>query len=129
MKQLGLAMHNYEGTYKQFPGALYLVLANGPLSGIGQGLYNRPPGTQEDGNIHLWTEMLLSFLDQGNLYNAINFSVPMGFGSATGGSVAVMNDSPGTAYPASQNFSVISSAIVPPFICPSTPRNGNVNGP
>jgi hypothetical protein len=118
-------MHNYESTYKQFPGALYLVLAGGPLSGIGQGLYNRPPPTQEDGNIHLWTEMLLAFLDQGNLYNSINFSVPMGFGSATGGSVAVMNDSPGTPYPASQNFAAISSSVIPSFICPSTPRNGS----
>lgn len=127
LKQLGLAFHNYESSYKQFPGPLYLVLASGPLSGIGQGIYGQTTG--EDGNVHLWTEMLLPFLDQGNIYNTINFSVPMGFGSATGGPVAIANDSPGTPYSASQNFQAIMSSSIPAFICPTTPRGSNVNAP
>ncbi len=127
LKQMGLAFHNYENAFNRFPGALYLVLkSGGPLNGIGQGLYNQPATTNEDGNIHTWAEMLLPFLDQGPLYNTINFSVPMGFGSPTGG--AMTNVDAGGNWPAAQNFAAISSSVVPSYICPSAPRGGNSNG-
>jgi type II secretory pathway pseudopilin PulG len=128
LKQIGLAFHNYENTYGRFPGALYLVLVQGgPLNGIGQGLYNQLPPVQENGDIHLWSEMVLPFLDQQPLYNMINFSVPMGFGTATGG--AMTNLDAGGSWPSVQNFAAISSSLIPSFICPSTPRGSNVNAP
>jgi len=125
LKQLGLAIHNYESSFSRFPGALYLVVGTGPAAGIGQGYYNQP---REDVNIHTVFEMILPYLDQQPLYDSIVFTVPMGFGSISGGPVAMYNDSPGTPYPAAQNFGVINSSVIPSFICPTTPRGGNANG-
>lgn len=50
LKQLGLALHNYEGTFRTFP-----------PSGI-------------DSNSMSWAVMILPFVEQGNLYNRFNFS-------------------------------------------------------
>src|SRR4249919_2913960 len=56
LKQLGLAFHNYEGTYNQFPAALTLIGANGGvMNAIGQGFYNLPTGTPETIGCHMWT--------------------------------------------------------------------------
>ena len=136
LKQLGLAFMNYESTYKQFPATVYIVTANGSdLNGIGEGIYNRTPGTvTEDFNVHNWAEGLLPYIDQGNLYNQINFSVPMAFGSSTGGSIDLSAFSkaspPGGNFPnyttyGQQNFTALSSTAIPAFICPSTPRSSN----
>src|SRR4051812_45031967 len=104
LKQLGLAFHNYESTFSRFPGALYWVTQTGSAAnGIGEGMYNQPVG-QENLDGHLWTEMLLPFLDQAPLYNGINFSIPIGFGSASGAPVA--------GYTLAQNFSLITGAVI-----------------
>src|SRR5258708_8764127 len=80
LKQLGLAFMNYESTFSRLPAAVYLVGANGgTINNIGEGAYNLPAGTREDGNVHMWAEMLLPYLDQQPLFNVINFSVPMRF--------------------------------------------------
>ena len=127
LKQLGLAMHNYESTFSRFPGALYLVgKTGGPINGIGQGIYNQPATEREDANIHLWTEMILPFMDQQNVYNTINFSVPMGFGTVTGGPINIANDTPGTPYNAAQDFVAITSASIPTFGCPSAPGESKI---
>jgi hypothetical protein len=47
----------------------------------------------------------------------------MGFASLNGG--AVQNVVAGGNYPAAQNFAVIKSAVIPSFICPTTPRSAN----
>jgi len=126
LKQIGLAFHNYESSFKTFPGTLYLILASGgAANGIGQGMYNQPAGT-ENVDVHLWTEMILPFIDQTNVYNAINFSVPMGWGSAAG--APMTNPDGGGVYPAAQPLAVMN-AVIPSFICPSTPRPGNSNAP
>jgi len=125
LKQIGLAFHNYESSFRRFPGTLYLVLGGGCANGIGQGVYRQPAGT-EDINVHLWTEMILPFIDQGNVYNSINFTVPMGWGTAAGGPIT--NCNAGGPYPAAQPVTVMN-AVVPSFICPTTPRPGNSNAP
>ncbi|MFO1095810.1 MAG: DUF1559 domain-containing protein [Planctomycetaceae bacterium] len=120
LKQIGLAFHNYESSFKTFPGTLYLILSSGsPANGIGQGLYNQPAGL-ESLNVHNWAEMILPFIDQQNVYNAINFSVPMAWGNASG--------APYGTYPVAQPAAVMS-AVVPSFICPTTPRSSNSNAP
>jgi prepilin-type processing-associated H-X9-DG protein len=126
LKQFALAIMNYESAYSRFPGPLYLVVGPGPAGGIGQGYYNQP---REDVNIHTLFEMVLPFIDQQPLYDTINFSVPMGFGSATGGPISMYNDSPGTPYPGAQNFAVISNSVIPSFICPTAPHASNNNAP
>lgn len=118
LKQLGLAFHNYESTHGSFPGALYIV--GDSAVNIGEGVDDQPLGTA-DMNVHTWTELVLPFMDQGNLYNTINFSVAMGFGSATGG--APPNYAKGGTYGGTQNFQVISGTLIPAFICPTTPRS------
>jgi len=126
MKQLGLAFHNYESTVGMFPPSITLIGAkNGVMNGIGQGVYNFPIGTKETSACHMWTEFLLPYMDQANVYNQINMSAPNGFGNSTGGPV---NDpvNPGVLL---QQNTVLLSAIVPGFICPTTPRTSNSNAP
>jgi prepilin-type N-terminal cleavage/methylation domain-containing protein len=124
LKQLGLAVMNYESAFSRLPGAVYLVGANGGvINAIGEGLYNLPAGTPENADVHMWAEMILPFMDQQPLYDAINFSVPMGFGTITGG--AVTNPITGSPFPAAQNFPIISNSVIQTFICPTTPRDGN----
>ena len=119
LKQLGLAFHNYESTFGRFPPALTVVDPAG--SNIGEGICCNGTGTTS-WNVHSFAEFLLPFIDQTNLYNTINFQVPMGFSSATGGG----NMSPGgISYIGSQNYGAMSTTVIPGFICPSTPRSGN----
>jgi len=131
LKQIGLAFHNYESTFGIFPGALYCVATDGGSSnfGIGEGPQVPTPAgdSQVDSNIHTWTEMILPFIDQTPLYNQINFSVPMGFSSATGGNPP--NYAKGGSFSTSQNFAVLSGSVIPAYICPTTPRGSNVVTP
>ena len=127
LKQIGLAFHNYESTFSQFPGALYCVSYDGSGAfDIGEGPRSTDT-TKVDSNIHTWAEMVLPFIDQTPVYNQINFSVPMGYAAATGG--APPNYAKGGSYSTSQNFSILSGAVVPAFICPTTPRSSNVVTP
>jgi type II secretory pathway pseudopilin PulG len=124
LHQIGLAFMNYESSFARLPAAIYLVgVQGGIINAIGEGAYNMNPATtKEDGNVHAWAEMLLPFIDQGPVYNQINFSLPMGFGTASGGPISI----PGVmTYTAAQNFAVLSTAVVPAFICPTTPRTSN----
>ncbi|MDB5336922.1 MAG: hypothetical protein JWN70_2541 [Planctomycetaceae bacterium] len=60
MKQLGLALHNYHDTVSRFPYS------------SGQNF----PGAK-----HLWLEFILPYIDQGPLYNKIDFTVDVGTGN------------------------------------------------
>lgn len=125
LKQIGLAFHNYESAFKVFPGAMYCV-SGGANFDIGEGVDNQSVG---DGNIHCWTEMILPFMDQAPLYNAINFSVMMGYG-ASDGSVNPPNIAAGgAAYPGQSSYAIMTSAVIAPFICPSVPHPGNKVNP
>lgn len=66
LKQIGLAVHNYESTYLVFPGANTRHVAN-----VAQ---NRPVHPQCNG---LWSgqSMILQFMEQSEMFNSINFSV------------------------------------------------------
>ena len=58
LKQVGLAMHNYQGTFAVFPPGSASV-SGGPLEDYGPGWG--------------WGSMLLGQMEQASLYNAINF--------------------------------------------------------
>jgi len=64
LKQIGLAMHEYHGTHDSFPPG-YVSNTQG----------NQPNG-QETGPGWGWGAMILNNLEQGALYNSVNFSLP-----------------------------------------------------
>ena len=63
LKQIGLAMHNYEGTFKILPCAAFTSVAGGP------GIYGS--STYDDDGFG-WLCMFLPYIDQAPLYNKIN---------------------------------------------------------
>jgi prepilin-type N-terminal cleavage/methylation domain-containing protein len=66
LKQIGLALHTYHDTFNLFPNAcVWGYYAPGSTSSTAV-----PRG-------YSWLVMLLPYLDQGPLYNAINFSLPL----------------------------------------------------
>jgi prepilin-type N-terminal cleavage/methylation domain-containing protein len=76
LKQLGLAMHNYHQAIGTFP--------------IGRTGIRRPagdPGYPGDVNganhRRTWAWMVLPYIEQGNLYQAVNFSLPFNHSSQT----------------------------------------------
>jgi prepilin-type N-terminal cleavage/methylation domain-containing protein/prepilin-type processing-associated H-X9-DG protein len=116
LKQIGLAFHNYHDVHLRFPSAFS---ANGTQNGatfsIGEG-----PGPRDDANvdenIHTWTERILPFLDQANVYDGINFDVMIGAGDLT------LTSNPGSY--SSVSPLVVLQAVIPSFACPSVPNSG-----
>ncbi len=104
LKQMGLALHNYESTYKTFP-------AGGVTPGT-------CCGTPSAGN---WALSILPFIEQTNLYNQYNFalwndSLP---GRAPTAAVRPITD---------VNGPVVES-IVATYNCPSDPGAGVLERP
>jgi prepilin-type N-terminal cleavage/methylation domain-containing protein/prepilin-type processing-associated H-X9-DG protein len=72
LKQIGLALHNYHDSYKRFP--------PGYVDG------NTNPNLTPDNDVGPgwgWASFLLPYLEQGNVYNKINFNVTVGTGVNT----------------------------------------------
>ncbi|WP_010583795.1 DUF1559 domain-containing protein [Schlesneria paludicola] len=111
LKQIGLAFHNYENTVRQFPPA-YVLLIGPILSSMGSGIV----APYDDLNIHGYTEFILPYLDQTNVYNAINFSAP--YSSPVNLSFAGLPN-----YTANNQAAIKS--VIPAFVCPSTARTEN----
>ena len=128
LKQLGLAFFNYESTFGVFPAGVTMVMGTGggPFGGgIGEGFQGTKP--DGDSNVHMWAEGLLPYMDQTPLYNQINFSMPLGFSSLTGGTPGPYPlGGSGTANygTAQQPYAALKSTVINAFICPSTPRAG-----
>ena len=101
LKQMGLALHNYHDSHRVFPPATI----NAGLRGCAD-----VHGSGEILN-HTCYQMLLPFIDQTNLYNQFNWSLPSGRGDYT--------DCTSTT-PTSDQYSVVSSPV-PVFLCPSDP--------
>ena len=69
LKQIGLALHAYHGVYQQFP------------SGYVDGNTNSASTPDNDvGPGWGWASFILPYLEQGNVYNQINFKVGVGIG-------------------------------------------------
>ena len=73
LKQIGVALHNYEGTNKRFPSAY--ITANPKTDGIAYGIgygddnRNGPPGWG-------WGTLLLPFLEESSLYDGLRRDLP-----------------------------------------------------
>ena len=98
LKQIGLSFANYESANQIFPlGAM--VLCSGPsTSGWGNSVGN---------NGVSWVALVLPYLEQNNVFNAINFSLTGGNSIAAGGSSAA------TAYFATAWYTRISVLSCP----------------
>jgi len=97
MKQIGLALHNYHGTHRIFPSIRMLDLKQ--YAGSCTAGWQRPGGFS-------WRVMLLPFLDQGTIYNQINWDDHL-IGTSCGGT---------------NSFAVADKTVLPAFLCPSDPH-------
>lgn len=68
MKQIGLAVHNYESSMNVFPPS--------SISGFGKGVWNYPGTGPSDPNIrlHSFASLILPYMDGANLYNSIDYN-------------------------------------------------------
>ncbi len=76
LKQLGLAMHNYNNTIGTFP-----IGTIGVRSLVSGGIY--PGGTTVTNCRRTWAFLILPYLEQGAMANSINFSQPVNHVSNT----------------------------------------------
>jgi prepilin-type N-terminal cleavage/methylation domain-containing protein/prepilin-type processing-associated H-X9-DG protein len=101
LKQLGLALANYESSNTCYPIALVYGVGVAPCAspGFGQGCQNTP-----------WFLLMLPFIEQGPLYNSFNASIGM---EGTGGKTPL-------------GFTINSTVFttkIPSFQCPSDNQN------
>lgn len=75
LKQLGVALHNYEGQFRTLPPS--------STSQIDFGVWSPNPASY---HLHSWASLLLPQIDQGNLYQQMNYNVsalaPQNYASA-----------------------------------------------
>ena len=107
MKQIGLAMFNYESTYNQFPiGAVW------DMNMSSFGLNNGPPVRIDNikgypNNAQSWGTAILPYIDGANIYNS--FDKTQAWYSQTPGSGQTQS-----------NFALMGTNLAA-FVCPSVP--------
>ncbi len=115
LKQIALAVHNYESTYRKFPPGRLLPdwsINNAPLNSYTN--YNTVNQTLGSGH---WTgfrsvhTFILPYMEQGNIYDLIDFSAPTTVRMTTNG------------VPSNANYQAYANAA-DLFICPSCPFTG-----
>ena len=97
MKQIGLALHNYQDAFGSFP-----------LGGI-EARFGASWGEMLNATRISWRALVLPFLEQGNLYNSVNFLFAVGISNS------------GTQYGVQPGFiqTTALSTVVTSYICPS----------
>jgi prepilin-type N-terminal cleavage/methylation domain-containing protein/prepilin-type processing-associated H-X9-DG protein len=104
LKQIGLALHAYHDTYNAFPPGQYNYIA---IQNNG-GFMNRGG----------WWEMILPYVEQGNLYQVVyNYTTSPQFKTTYFYLTYCINNDPKTRSDPGRN------TIVPMFECPSDPNN------
>jgi len=93
LKQMGLALHNYESTFTVFPPSSTSAAGSGPWLWPYYGTTPSHPAI----HLHSFASLILPYIDQANTYNAINYNVS---------SLAPANRA-------------IASQILPVYRCPS----------
>jgi prepilin-type N-terminal cleavage/methylation domain-containing protein/prepilin-type processing-associated H-X9-DG protein len=104
LKQIGLAMHNYQSSNNAFPPVkIYSGSCGGKNNAIGQAL-----------NTTGFT-MALGYLEQTAMYNAYNFSLPSCNSAWNGGNTTLLGPTPSFA---AGNTTVVA-ALISTYTCPS----------
>ncbi len=101
LKQIGLALHGYHDANNSFP------------SGYVDG--NTNPDSTPDNDVGPgwgWASMILPYVEQGNLYNQINFSQGVGIGSNAAASQTRLTIFQCPSDPYQQNFTVWPTSVV-----------------
>ena len=112
LKQMGLATLNYESAHKKFPPGRFDP--DYTVGGVAQASYTTYPNTLPAGaftgfrSVHTF---ILPFMEQGNIYNLIDFSKPTSVRMTSGG------------LPVNANYTAYANAAGI-FICPSCPNTG-----
>jgi prepilin-type N-terminal cleavage/methylation domain-containing protein/prepilin-type processing-associated H-X9-DG protein len=103
MKQIGLAIHNYVSSGNSIPPS---------FTGYGAPSTTVPPQNAAPfATYHSWLTMILPQMEQQQVYNAVNFSAPVGFGTAGQGWPAGAGAPNGTAL----------MTVIAAYTCPSDP--------
>jgi prepilin-type N-terminal cleavage/methylation domain-containing protein len=117
LKQMCLALHNYESANQRFPAGR--LAPDWVINGSTQSSYtNYNSVNQSPGSGH-WTGFrsvhaaILPFMEQGNIYNLIDFAAPTAVRLTTGG------------VPSNSNYPAYSQAAGL-FLCPSDPNTGRI---
>ena len=119
IKQMMLALHNYESSYRKFPAGRLLpdwrtpANPNGQLSYTSYNSVNQSPAGGHWTGFRSVHSAILPYMEQGNLYDLIDFSVPTAVRLTTNG------------VPSNPNFPAYSRAAGL-FLCPSDPNTGTV---
>ncbi len=120
LKQMGLAIHNYQSANGSFPMGLFWVAEPG-------GSWSLQAGAGSHAFGFSFFAMMLPFMEQSNIYNAINFSIPAGGHPGNGTGYLGGNINSGMI----NRTGLI--AQINSFICPSdlqqTPLPFSVDGP
>ena len=108
MKQLGIAIHNYHDTVGSFPTSFWRnSIDNLQVTG--------PTGTVDNNNRHSWFTMILPYIEQTPVYNAMNFQL------AVGGTMTAIA---GVTVPSVDCGKANATAAMTPinvFMCPTDP--------
>jgi prepilin-type N-terminal cleavage/methylation domain-containing protein/prepilin-type processing-associated H-X9-DG protein len=108
LKQLGLAAHNYHSTVGKFPPGVNVPAVITGLSG-GQ---NSPAPLVAGQSFSLF-EALLPYIEQGNIYNQLNFVGPIAVNGQPGNDSEYINCATAT------NPAPVGSTIIKTLLCPS----------
>ena len=117
LKQMGLATLNYESTHKKFPPGR--MAPDWAIGGVAQASYTAYGSVNTSVSSGQWTgfrsvhTFILPYMEQGNIYNLIDFGRATNVQMTTGGGVTPFNP----------NYNAYSKAAGL-FICPSCPFTG-----
>jgi hypothetical protein len=101
LKQIGLSLHNYHDTAQSFPKHWYY------WNGNGNGTDRQPPGFFHGFG---WRAMILPFMEQGNIYNQIDFNQPIN---------SIISNVGGLS-----NLAIVQTPIAT-YLCPTDPVGSN----
>jgi prepilin-type N-terminal cleavage/methylation domain-containing protein/prepilin-type processing-associated H-X9-DG protein len=100
LKQIGLALHNYHDIHRVFP--LSTTGSSPSGAGCGNGFYS-------------WLAMILPQMEQGNLYNSVNFQV----GMMDQCNMTFSSEYAHLTISKTHQNAKAASTVVPTFLCPS----------